>query len=474
MASTYEASVSIKAFRGLMQVGDGRNLVLQYAVDAVNCDTAGGSLAPMKKGVQIAGSLPAPIGTLALLYRRFPPKGGDNEVLVAAAGTKLYAREMSATTWTEVYSGITSDNLDYVAYEVNDETLGTIDVLLLTSAADGMFCVYGNDLHVATVATPYKFGILTRHAERIWGSGITDKPDLLVYSAPFDPFDWAANTEIPEDGSGEVSQPSWDGDSFVALRVFGDQLLAFKKNRIWRILGTDPGSYIMKEQYGGGTIVENSVIVHTDNALMLGNTGLMLYDGVSVNNFKQQQIQNVVSRINMQYIGKAYAAMWGGKYCLSVPLDSSATNNAIIIFDTEESTFNFMEEVNAKAFLSVGEDLYYTTDTTPGTVWKMGTGDALPVLWRSGYQSLGRVNAVKSSFAVYLTLQSSDVISFDVTIRTEKKEKKKTLLLTSLEKTKRINIGNSGRWIQIELSTDSPKDWKLVGGVQIEMEYDID
>jgi hypothetical protein len=474
MASPYETSANIVQFQGLMQNGDGRNLNMNYAVDAVNCDTTGGSLAPTKKGTQLAGSLPAPIGTLARLYRRFPPTGGESEVLVAAAGTKLYAREMSATEWTEVYSGITSDKMDFVSYEVNDVTLGTIDVLLLTSAADGMFCVYGNDLHVAAVTTPYKFGILTRHTERIWGSGIDDRPDLLVYSAPYDPFDWAANVEIPEDGSGEISQPSWDGDSFVALRTFGDQLLAFKSTRVWRILGTDPGSYIMKEQYGGGAIVENSVVVYTSIAFMLGHSGIMVYDGLSVNRFRQQQIKDVIARLNLQYVDKAYAGMWGSKYCLAVPLGTSTINNAIIIYDTEERTFNVMEGVNVKAFLTVGEDLYYTTDTTPGTVWKMGEGDSLPVTWKSGYQQMGGKNTVKSSFVVYLTLQSDNVISFSVTIRTEKKEKTKVVLLSSTEKLRRLNIGNSGRWVQVELSTDTIKPWKLIGGVQIDMEIDHD
>jgi len=63
---------------------------------------------------------------------------------------------------------------------------------------------------VEAVETPKKFGVITRHAERIWGSGIPSDPDMLVYSAPYDPLDWTANVEQPQDGAGDILQPSWD------------------------------------------------------------------------------------------------------------------------------------------------------------------------------------------------------------------------------------------------------------------------
>ncbi len=494
MASPYETSAGIVQFGGLMQDGDGRNLDMRYAVDAINCDTTGGSLAPMKKGVQLAGDLPAPIGTLAVLYRRFHSVEAEKQVLIAAAGSSLYYRLMTDETWTEIYDQLTNDNLDYVAYEVNEES-ATIDVLLMTNADDGMICVYGDDLTVTAVTTPYKFGILTRHAERIWGSGIEDYPDKLVYSGAYDPFNWTVDTQeeldVPEDAPGEILQPSWDGDSFVALRTFGDQLLAFKKTRVWRILGTDPGTYIMKEQYGGGTIEENSVVVFGSYAYMLSYNGLMRYDGADVIPFRQQAIKDVVGRINAPYINKAYAAMWGVKYCVAVPVDESTINNAIIVYDTVEHTFNVIEDVNVKAFLAADGVLYYTTDDTPGTVWQMGEGDSLPVTWISGYQDTGRKNAVKSAFIVYLTVHVDTIpdvtpegggdpipqeqgFDMDVTIRTEKKEKKKTFTVLPGDKMKRLNISNSGRWFQIELNTETTLDWRLLGGVQIDMELDHD
>ena len=107
-----------------------------------------------------------------------------------------------------------------------------------------MICIRGDDLTAYTVETPRKFGVIARHAERIWGGAIAEEPDMLVYSAPYDPFNWEQNDAIPEDGAGDVLQPSWDGDSFTALTSFGSQLVAFKHNKVWRVLVTDPGQYV--------------------------------------------------------------------------------------------------------------------------------------------------------------------------------------------------------------------------------------
>ena len=47
---------------------------------------------------------------------------------------------------------------------------------------------------------------------------------------------------------------------FVALRQYGDNLLAVKRSSVWRIYGTDPSSFTMAQQYGGGSV--NEVCVH--------------------------------------------------------------------------------------------------------------------------------------------------------------------------------------------------------------------
>jgi hypothetical protein len=154
-------------------------------------------------------------------------------VLVAATAGKLYYLIVgSSSGWTQLAypDGVTSYQSNvwsWAAYEINPVgSTASIDVLLMSNAQDGMIMVRGDNFAVSAITTPKKFGVIERYAERIWGGAIEDDPDMLIYSAPFDPTDWEPNLEIPEDGAGDINQPSWDGDSFTALRAFGNQLIA--------------------------------------------------------------------------------------------------------------------------------------------------------------------------------------------------------------------------------------------------------
>lgn len=516
MANNYETTVQIDSFAGFNQSVGIRSAPMKYAVDGENFSTTGGLLRSMDGGREhIPAALDAPIGTLMLLYRRFRDSENDYfhnepEILIATAGNKVYARPLNEkgelfNEWHEIYSGIKNDAFDYVTYEtstywtlngkrVDPRTEGAIkvtandpiDVLIMTNADDGMFIVYGDSLDVvpykvqpSSTDVEKKFGVLTRHAERIWGAAIPDQPDMLMYSTPFDPLNWEQNDEYPEDGAGDIQQPSWDGDSFVALRTYGSYLLAIKKNRVWRVSGTNPGEYYFKEQFGGGTIVENTVVVYNDYMFLLSYDGLMVYDGTAVQPFRQQYIKDLMARVNWAKADGAVAGMRGTVYCLALPMDGSEVNNAILEYDTAEGTFNLRVGVYASSFLEYQNALYYT-DSRPaevagglvGRVMKLdGSGESLPMRYVTAYQDLGYKSITKSGFEVYL-LADTDM-TVDVGIRTEKKIKSRTVFLTG-GKAKRARLNVAGRNFRLELRVAETKPWCMSAGIQINMELDHD
>lgn len=475
--AAYETSVKIFPFKGINQESDGEDMNLSFAYEAENCDTSGGGLKPLRGGRQLFGTLPDPIGTLMRLYRRYYGDEADKEVLVAAAGRSLYTRTAGSPEWAVVENiTLQSDDMDWVTYEVNREgDESPVDVLLMTNALDGMICLYGDDLHGALIDTPYRFGILARHAERIWGGAIPDHPDTLVYSAPFDPFDWTVNEEIPEDGAGEVLQPSWDGDSFVALKPFGAQLLAIKRGRIWRILGTDPGTYYMKEQYGTGTASENSIVVDMDRVFMIGRHGLLRFDGTICEDFYQSTLQRIWQRVNQAAIGETCGAVYRNRLYMAVPLDGAVGNNAIIEYDLRERTFMLRTGVSVESFLVMENALYYTSGEDPYAVFSLGEGAALPVRWVTGYQSLGAKDVVKSAYVAYMAIYSDEAnVPVTVTVQTEKRVKSKDVLLPGNGKMKRVRLSGTGRRFRFSLAVGGGVDWSLLGGVQIRMETDED
>ena len=494
---TYDASVRIPEFKGLMQYGDGINTDPRYAVECRNLETPGGVLQPVAAHAVLAPTLPNPIETLAVLHRRWYTGGDEKDILIAASGQKLYAMLPSAAEWTELaypseLAGYKykSNVWSFVSYEINPEgSPAPVDVLLLSNAQDGMVMVRGDTMTVSAVSTPKKFGVITRYAERIWGGAIPDDPDMLVYSSPYDPTNWEANTGLPEDGAGDVQQPSWDGDSFTALCPFGSQLIAFTRTRAWRILGTDPGEYTFKEQYGGGASCPATIAVDAERIFMLTERGVAVYDGLSVMPFQQEYAKGIFDRINRDALQQATACLWRGSYYCALPLDGSSVNNAVLIYNTTDGTWLMRDDLQIESFLPTEERLYFTSAVTPGRVsvwqtdcWEAGAATAAQTRWVSPWMDLQRKEIQKGGFNIYVLCEVRDApVTLSISVQTEKKTKTKQYTVQPVtgsergQKQKRLHFGGAGR--RFRLIIESPSGgpaWRLVSGILVVAEIDTD
>lgn len=490
--NAYDATLRVPEFKGIQQYGDGVGLDPRYAMESVNVLTTDGVLRPMSACEMLPPELPHPIETLARLHRRYYVADEEKDVLIAAAGGLLYWCIPTGERWNPipmpagmVDATYKSSRWSCVTYEINPEgSVAPVDVLLMSNAQDGMICVRGDNLTVELVPTPKKFGVIERYAERIWGADIPDDPDMLVYSAPYDPFDWEANVDIPEDGAGDILQPSWDGDSFTMLKTFGSQLMAFKRTRVWRVLGTNPGEYTFKEQFGGGTQYERTVAVDVARILMMGRDGLLQYDGESVYPYYQETAQGIYKRMNVSVLEHAFGVLWKNRYYCAIPLDGSPINNAVLVYDIDDRTFLLRTDVCVETFLPTDDAMYFTSATTPGRLWKfhddcMETGNALPMRWQSGWQDLSYKNMTKGSFTVYLTVDCKEDVELKLSIQTEKKTKTKTLTFSPPgngreAKQRRVVFGGNGRRFRYSIESDGNKPWRIIGGLQIEAETDTD
>ena len=480
----YNATLKIPEFKGLLQYGDGVNGDPRYSTDAVNMETYGGVLQPCAACTPMTPELDQPIETLARLHRRWYVGDESRDILIAASGGKLYSALPTDTEWVEIGSGYQRNVWSWVTYEINPEgSEAPVDVLLLSNALDGMVMVRGDDLSVSAVETPKKFGVIERYAERIWGAAIDDDPDMLVYSAPYDPTNWSVNTEIPSDGAGDVMQPSWDGDSFTALRSFGSQLIAFKKQRVWRILGTDPGEYVFKEQFGGGAPYASTIAVDAERILMLGKDGVVQYDGLTVGPFQQEIVRDVYRRMNVSALEQATACLWRNEYLCALPIDGSTINNAVLIYNMVDGTWLLRNDVKVESFLPTDDALYFTSSTTPGKLWRWGensweTGAAAAATckWVSPWTDLGRRDIGKSGFEVYLLCEAAEPVALKISMETEKKIKTKEYRVQPAagnHEQKKLRFGGNGRRFRLIIESTGGV-WRMLGGVLILMETDPD
>ena len=521
----YDANVWLRAFKGIAQ-DESMNPDIRYAAEAENVETPAGVLQPHAAYELLSSTFQTRIETLSKFHRRWYSGNGSKDWMVCATGGKLYhLQEGENVDWQQIrqpdgISSFQSNVWSWVTYETNVEGVDhPVDVILMSNAKDGMIMVVPPDRPsiwddwteltwntanagtwsdvqsptwtIRTIDTQgNKFGVIERFAERIWGGAIDGDPDKLVYSAPYDPTDWEANEEIPEDGAGDVMQPSWDGDSFTGLKAFGDQLIAFKEHRVWRIMGTNPGEYQFTEQFGGGAPFINTVAVDGERIYMVDLNGVSVYDGMNVSPAYQRMFDGIWRTVNRDAMDQMCAVMHEKRYYLALPVNGSTVNNALLVFDQTDNTILYYTDFKIESFMILNGNLYATSSDLPGKTlilkydsWVSGRASGAATKWVSPWMDFGTKQLTKGGFELYFMPEvQEEAVTLSISIQTEKKTKTKNYTVQPLDSStrkfrhKKLHFSGAGRRFRIIIETADgvTAPWRLLGGLQLVVETDPD
>ena len=534
----YDADVWVPAFLGLRQQDESLNTDVRFATDVLNVETPNGVLQPHAAPEIIEDGNNSfeehKVETIADFYRRWYDGPGSKHWLIAAANGDIYYRQDGGYRWEKIerpqsVDPYQSNVWSWCTYETSIQGVDhPIDVLLMSNAKDGMIKITPPDRptiwddvneytwgdlndestgktwgelkteawNIEAVNTgDYKFGVIERHAERIWGGALPDDPDMLVYSKPYDPEDWTADQSIPADGAGTIQQPSWDGDSFTALRSFGDQLIAFKEHRVWRVISSYDTDvpFEMKEQFGGGAPFFNTIAVDVERIYFADVNGLSVYDGMSVTPFQRKLIEPLWRQINRSAMDQMCGVLFNNKYYLSVPMGNSTVNNALIVVNMEENTILYYDDLKIESLLSTPEVVYATSSDLPGKVlklgynsWVLGKAGGGKTKWVSPWMDFGYKKIQKGGFDLYFTPEvQTEAVTLNISIQTEKKTKSKTYTIVPLTekelatnkeyRNKKLHFGGAGRRFRIIIETNGgTAPWRLIGGLHLVVETDPD
>lgn len=488
--SSFEGSFTIPTPKGVYQAAGDTNISTDYAYIARNMRTERGLLATAYGTSRAFPALGYPIETLTRFYRRNRPD--DPDVFVAAANGAIYTYTPGEAGWVEREDGFASDRWSYVTYEAQEDGQ-TVDVLIMSNAEDGMITVYGSDLRVErktlSIGDEYaqvKFAVLSRHAERIWGTGAKGYPDSIFYSKPYDPFDWTDVPETPELGGGVINQPTWDGYAFIALEPFGGYLLAVKPNTIFEIRGTDPSSFTITEAYGtDGPIEPRTIVTDRMQMFFLSQGGMGLYDGASLQLLSRDALYETMRMRAADQMQLATACVCDHVVYLALAVRHSDTetvteNNTVIEFDTQRGTFMIRDGLRVKDFFSLGGVVYYTQAEAPYEVLRYNDpssgsylNEPIHALWETPWLDLGKAY-VKSDFVLRFTADADeDDLPITLCVVTDKREKTRTVLLQRRRKDYRVKIQNRGVRMKLRIQSGTrAAGWRIYGGVQVE--YSID
>jgi len=486
----YFGSFRIPTPKGVWQAEGDTNVSADYAYRAENMRTERGLLASACGTSRAFPAVGVQIGTLTRFHRRTRPD--DPDVFVAAGGGSVYTYTAGSEGWVERGSGFISNAWSYVTYEAV-ESGQTVDILIMSNASDGMIVLYGSDLRVERKQlaigddfAQVKFAVLSRHAERIWGTGAPGYPDSVFYSRPYDPLNWTADEAAPELGGGMIQQPTWDGDAFIALEPFGGYLLAVRRNTVFEIRGTDPSTFTITQAYGtDGPVQGSTVCVDRLRMLYLSEAGLGMYDGASLQLLSKDALFETM-RMRMEGAQQsATACVCDHVYYLALCVkenedDVLVENNAVIELDLERGTFMIRKGVRVKDFYALGGRVYFTQADSPYEILRYNDpqsgsylGEPIHSLWETPWLDLGKAY-VKRDFVLRFTAEADESgFPLELSVITDRRGKKKTVLLKKGRRDYRVKIQNAGLRVKLRIAASRRSaGFRICGGVQVDYTLD--
>lgn len=448
----------IDRFAGLNQETDEMITGAKYAAQAVNVCVEGGALSNAKgDAIVTQAALTGGIGTLGMLYER---DGGQSDArMIAVNEAGVY--EWSEGAWVCRYSGAGGKTASCLNYQHDGE-----DILLI---ADGQRPVlrWDGETMAALTGCSRLFSQLALHYERVWGSGLSSEPDAVYWSRPFDPEDWTGDEDLPEAGGGVLLIPTWNGGSVRAIRTLFDDVLVFKDEDVYRIVGTYPGNYEVVRVHGVvGAAAPNAIAATADACYFLSGEGLCVYNGISAAPATGERARHVMARVNKAAIGCACAAVHQNVLYLALPLDDAQVNSAVLEYDLKDGSCVLREPLRADGFLRAGEALYYAGGD--GRVYRYGAGggEAPQALWQTPWTDLGEPGIIKRLNA--LSMHASGALR--LTLETESARVVRRLQLGDFIRPVTLRLGLRGRRFRLTIENQNGAVFLIKPGLSIQID----
>lgn len=473
--------LEIHDFKGLNEFTIEHGLRTSEATIVKNCKTSNGALSRIKGfKPKFTANFSKGIGTIMTYHR-----AGTSTIIVASGG-KLY-EETSTDTFKVIESGFQSDLWDFVNFEI----MGS-DVIIMSNGMDNIKVYDGTTIrdlkykgYSSGAGESNKAPIgscIELHYGRLW---VADSTQIYFSTANKDGYD-PDDFTIPVDEEVEINQhggfiaiPTWDGGSIIGLKTIFDDVVVFKNRNIFKVLGTYPGEYEVKQLFStNGAIADGSIVADQNVAYFLDITGIYIYDGMNVIKISHA-IKDTISRINKDKVKNSVGCFFRDSYFLAVPVDGSLVNNLLIEYNTVKKDFLLHELSDINSLIKHKEEFLFSD--SKGMVYKMFEGDKFIKLgeepqninsvWETGSYDLGNKNARKST--EYLYFAGSGDGDIKVTCITERGERSTRPITLGEEQIHRVKLKNKGRTIKLRFENIDGANFEI-SSPELSIDLDFD
>ena len=464
-------TIRFGGFAGVKQGACAGGIPLNWAEDAQNVSTAGGKLSRAKGYRTI---LPTVSGAARKLRRLFiwPRNTGAVDCLVARQDS-LFHYDSGTESWEDLYHY--TDDVDADTFDFLKTKIASTEVLLVGNGQESILKWVGSSASVAAFGSAQGLSnravnFLEMYFGRLFAAGDREHPARLYWSqAPGDGRtieDWSAD-ENSENVSGGHVEVGTDSDPITGLFALSNQLLIFKKDKLYRLLGDRPGNYrIVPVEAALAQPIHTACVLYGDRLFFLTDKGLYFYDGQTVRRtLHGADLLPLLAQVD--FSAAASAACGDSLYFAVKEHGTSVHNDLLIEYDVLRDCFLLRRGFQTVDLASCYGTLYILTGRGEVAVLNEGTtygGDPIQAYWETPWLDGASLLTVKQTVEAVLTGTGGPL---KVLALGESREGDSVSQLLGADVPTEFQLRSVGRRLKLRIENVNGSDFDLPGGAEL-------
>lgn len=465
------AKYRIEAFSGLDQSMCENGLSPADSPDACNMDTFGGILT-VAKGYVRHSEVPLPANAVPL--RLWPVVKSGETSFLAACANGLYLLSHDATAWTQL-AGFNTARTKPNQFDFLRLKIASTEYLLIANGLEQMHKWDGTSAAAAAFGSAAALSdmpasMIELYFSRLFVSGDPAHPCRLYWScAPGDERTVESFAEVPtsENVGGGFVEIGTDSEPITALVSLSNQLVIFKRDSLYRLLGDRPSNFrVTPVNAAMDSCVHTALVRCGDVIYFLTKSGLYYYDGQTAKRAPDaDRAKNFLAGANLD---RCTAAAAGGKLYFAVREGTGAQNDAVLVYDTARGTYMVRRGFTAADMAAVGDALYLIDGSGYVCRFNEGTsyaGAQIAAYWYTPETDLGDKCAVKRLRELYLRGSGGLIsVSAETQAGTVFRE---TLMPRAARDILELPLSGEGRAFRLKLENVLGSHFAIEGGVEL-------
>lgn len=461
----------IPVFYGIQQGVTENRMNDGESPDACNMDTTGGRLSVAKGYVREHNT---PFPSPQDVQRLYIWKHAGGRQVIVATGDKLYALDETTGLWRVFYTFEASS--EATLYDFQTVKIASTEYMLVSNGNarmakwDGISesaIPFGSTEGLSDLAVNFT----ELYYARLFAAGDSNFPSRLYYSqAPGDTRsieNWTSAEESENVGGGHV-EIGTDSDPITGLVALSNQLLIFKRDSLFRLLGDRPSNYRIQPVNGTMQQPAHTGCVRIGDVLFfLTSGGLYYFDGQSVQ--KKADAEKVRELLSGANLSNCIAAVCRDKLYFALREDTvESVNDGILIYDLARGTYMIRRGFRAYGLFAAGGTLYLIDAN--GYLCRFEEGDTydgarIDAYWKTPMTDLDSKAISKRLEELYLR-GSGGILSVEAVMESGTVYNER-LMPGESERILELGLTGDGRAFQLIFRNVNGSHFTIDGGVEL-------